>query len=224
MAQNTVDASRRELLGKQVKQLRRRGIVPGNIYGHLKESVALEVPRENLTSALRSAGYSSIIDVSIAGEARPRPALIKQLHRHPVTDEILHVDFYQVSMTEKMTLDVPLYMTGEAPAVRDYQGVLIQLLDAVSVRCLPTDLPHQFEVDVSGLAELESSVHVSDLTAPEGVEILNEQEQMVARVESPRVIEVEEPVVVEGEEGEVAEGEEGAAAEGEASGEESSGS
>ena len=208
----SVIAERRQILGKQVRRLRREGIVPANIYGHRKESVAVQVPRDSIAALIRSVGSSAIVEVAIGGENKARPALIKFVQRHAVTDEILHVDFYQVSMTEKMTLDVPLVLVGTPPAVKDYQGVLLQLLDSVSIRTLPTDLPQHLEVDIGGLAELESSVHISDIQAPQGVEILNEPEQMVARVETPRIaaeIEAEEAAAAE----EAAEAAEEAAAE-----------
>lgn len=222
MADNrSVVAEKRQIIGKQVRTLRRQGVVPANIYGHQKESVALQVPKETIAALIRSAGSSAIVEVSVDGEAQPRPALIKFVQRHPVTDEILHVDFYQVSMTQKMTLDVPLVMIGDPPAVKDYQGVLLQLVDNISIRCLPTDLPQHLEVDISGLAELESSVHISDVQAPSSVEILNDPEQMVARVETPRIaaeIEAEEAAAAEAAaaEAEVLEGEEAPAEEGEA--------
>jgi large subunit ribosomal protein L25 len=224
MVDRTVVAERRQVIGKQVRKLRREGIVPANIYGHRKESVALQMPRETIAALIRSAGSSAIVEVAVDGEAKARPALIKFVQRHAVTDEILHVDFYQVSMTEKMTLDVPLVMIGDAPAVKDYQGVLLQLVDNVSIRCLPTDLPQHLEVDISGLAELESSVHISDVKAPSSVEILNDPEQMVVRVETPRIaaeIEAEEAAAAEAAalEAEVAEGEEAPAEEGEAAAE-----
>lgn len=208
----SVIAERRQILGKQVRRLRREGIVPANIYGHRKESVAVQVPRDSIAALIRSVGSSAIVEVAIGGENKARPALIKFVQRHAVTDEILHVDFYQVSMTEKMTLDVPLVLVGTPPAVKDYQGVLLQLLDSISIRTLPTDLPQHLEVDISGLAELESSVHISDIQVPQGVEILNEPEQMIARVETPRIaaeIEAEEAAAAE----EAAEAAEEAAAE-----------
>jgi large subunit ribosomal protein L25 len=212
MADTQIAALRRDITGKQVRQLRRQGVIPANIYGHRKESVAVQVPRESFVTALRSAGLTSIVDLSLDGEARPRPALIKQVQRHPVTDEILHIDFYQVSMTEKMTVDVPVVLHGEAPAIKDYQGVLLQLLDSIQVRCLPGDLPSQLDVDVSGLTELEQAILLKDVPVPSGVEFLVDEETMVARVESPRIQEEEEA-----EAAEAVEGEEGAeaAAEGE---------
>jgi large subunit ribosomal protein L25 len=217
MADRSVVAERRQVLGKQVRRLRRQGIVPANIYGHRKESLAVQVPRDSIAALIRSVGSSAIVEVAVNGEGKPRPALIKFVQRHATTDEILHVDFYQVSMTEKMTLDVPLVLVGTPPAVKDYQGVLLQLLDNVSIRCLPTDLPQHLEADISGLAELESSIHVSDIQAPEGVEILNDVEQMVARVETPRIaaeIEAEEAAAAEAAEA-AAEAEEGVVEEGE---------
>jgi large subunit ribosomal protein L25 len=216
LADTKVVAEPRQITGKQVKRLRREGLVPANVYGRAKQSQALQVPRSDLLHAVKEAGLTTIIDLDVDGESKPRPALIKAVQRHPVTDELIHVDFYEISLTEKMTIDVPLVVIGEAPAVKDYQGVFLQLIDMVSIRCLPTNLPSHLEVDVSGLTELEQSLHVSDVPVPEGVEILADAETMVVRVETPRIAEeiAAEEEAAAAEAAEAAEGEE-AAAEGE---------
>ncbi|MPZ23543.1 MAG: 50S ribosomal protein L25 [Dehalococcoidia bacterium] len=194
MAETTVAASRREILGKRVRHLRRAGQVPASIYGHRKESLALQVAVDSLAQAIKAGGSSTIIDVAVEGEARPRPALIKRIQRHPVTDVLLHVDFYQVSMTERMTADVPLVLIGEPPAVKDFQGVLVQQIDSVSIRSLPGDLPQNFEVDISSITELDQGILVGEMKLPDGVELLSDPDQLIVRVEAPRVS--EEPTTV----------------------------
>jgi len=120
-----------------------------------------------------------------------RPVIIRHVQRHPISYEILHVDFYQVSLTEEMTVDVPLVFVGEAPAVKTLGAVLIQSVDAVTVKCLQQDIPREIEVDISGLEEMGDTLHVSDLQLPLRVHLLTDPELVVAKAAAPAV-EVEE--------------------------------
>jgi large subunit ribosomal protein L25 len=155
----------------------------------------------------------------------PRPTFVKSVQHHPVADNILHVDFLQISLKEKVRIDVPVHLVGLAPAVDKYGGILVHGLDHITVEALPTDVPSSVEADVSGLEEIDSAFHVSQLDIPEGVTLLTDPEQVVAKVSPPaveKVEEVEEEEAEEGEEGAEAPAEEGAAAEEAPAAEESS--
>ncbi len=196
----------RQVLGKKVKQLRGAGITPANIYGHRVESVAVQVATEELRHVLRTAGRNEIVYLRLDGE-EPRPTLIRQVQRNPVTDAILHVDFYQISLLEKVRLEVPVHLVGRAPAVDTFGGILLHSLDNITVEGLPTEIPSHIEVDVSGLAEIDQSIHVSDLPVPANLTVLTDLELVVAKVAPPAVELVEEEVVAEevaAEEGEEA--------------------
>jgi len=218
-----LDVTAREVLGKKVKLLRKDGVTPANIYGNGIESRAIQIPSDELLRVLQAAGRSEIVYVSLDGEERP--TFVYGVQRNPVTDLILHVDFLQIDLTKKVKIDIPVHIVGAAPAVETYQGILVHSLDHVTVESLPTDVPSDLEVDVSVLEEIDQSLHVSDLTTPEGVEILTDGRQMIAKVEPPAVEVVDEPTVdeelLEGEEGEVPEegAEEGAEAPAEGEGE-----
>jgi large subunit ribosomal protein L25 len=211
-------ATRREVLGKKVKQLRRQGIIPANIYGHNVESLAVQVKADDLKHVIKTAGRNDIIYVRLDGE-EPRPTFLKTVQRDAIGERILHVDLLQISLKEKVRIEVPLHLVGVPPAVDVHGGILMHGIDRVAVEALPTDVPSFLEVDVSVLEEIDQALHVSDLVVPAGVTVLTDPEVVVAKVSAPAVERVEE-VAVE-EEAAAVEREEAAEAAGEAPGGES---
>ena len=205
----------REVLGKKVRALRREGLTPANIYGSKVDSTAVQVSTEELRHVLKTAGRNDIVYLRLDGD-EPRPTFVRDIQQNPVTDAILHVDFLQISLRDKVRADVPIHLVGLSPAVDTLDGILMHGLDHVSVEALPTEVPSFLELDVSSLVEINQALHVSDLELPEEVTLLTDPEQVVAKVAPPAVEpepEVEEEE--EGVEGEAAE-EEGAGEEGEA--------
>jgi large subunit ribosomal protein L25 len=205
MARKELVVELREILGKRVARLRRQGVLPANIYGHALESVSVQVDGEEFERLMRASTANEVIDVKVSGERSARPVVVHKIQRNPLTSAALHADFYQVSLREKMRAAVPIMVTGQSEAVETYNGVLVHALDEISIEALPLDIPTHLEVDISVLAELESSVHVRDLVVPGNVTVLNEPDAVVVKVESPRVME-EELAPAEAEE--AAEGEE----------------
>jgi len=201
--QTELSVAPRSVLGKKVKGLRRQGITPANVYGHHLESQALEIDTVMLARTLRSLESNAIVSLRIEGEKAPRPVIVRTVQRDLVTDKILHVDFYQVSLAEKMKAEVPLVVVGKAPAVVDLGGILLQGLDRITVEALPGDIPGHVEVDISNLTTFDSSVHVRDLVIDPKVHLMTDPDMAVASVAAPRV-------TAEAEEAEAAE-EEGAA-------------
>ncbi len=206
-----LDVRAREVLGKKVRRLRREGLTPANIYGRNVPSVSVQVKTDELKHVLKVAGRNELVYLRLDGEARP--TFVRDVQRNPVTDFILHVDFLQISLKEKVKIDVPIHLVGVPPAVDRYGGILMHGLDRVSVEALPTEVPSMIEVDVSGMDEIDQALHVSDLTVPEGVVILTDPEQVIAKVAPPAVDRVAE------EEAEAAEAAAAAAAEEAAAGE-----
>ncbi len=203
--------SPREVLGKKVKRLRREGVIPANVYGHALESVSIQVTKEDLVHLLRTAGRNEIVYLRLDGD-EPRPTFVRLIQRNPVTDAILHVDFYQISLKDKVRMDVPVSLVGTAPAEQTQGGTLLHSLDRVAVEGLPTEIPSVIEVDVSGLEEIDATIYVRDLSIPGDISVLSDPEQVVAKIAPPQV---EKEIEEEGEEEEVegeeaAEGEEGA--------------
>src|SRR5579883_3288320 len=155
MANTELAAQPRTILGKKVGQLRRQGLVPCNVYGRNQASTAVQVSERELKHAVRAAGHTGLVAISIDGEAASRTAVVREIQRFAMTGELKHVAFHQVSMTEKMTVAVPLALTGHAPIV-DLDGTVVQALDRVDVECLPGDIPQHVEVDISGMTSFDA--------------------------------------------------------------------
>jgi len=178
-------AEKREVLGEKVKYLRAESKIPGILYGHETTPVQLVVSRHNFDKIWRHAGGSTIVKLAI-GKGETKNVLIHDVQLDPRTGDYQHVDFYQVKMTEKIKAEVPINFIGESPAVRDFEGILITNKTALEVECLPADLPHDLPVDISVLATFDDVIHVKDIKAPSGVEILAEPEDVIAIVNPPR--------------------------------------
>ena len=176
----------RSVLGKRVKALRRGGQTPANVYGHRVESRALQIETVDLAHTLRSLERNAILSLRVEGEKSARPVMVRNIQRNPVTDKILHVDFYQVSLTERMRADVPLLLVGKAPGVDDFGGILLQSLESIAVEALPADMPSHVEVDITVLKEIDSSLHVRDLILDPDLHVLTDSEIVIASVAAPR--------------------------------------
>jgi large subunit ribosomal protein L25 len=222
MADNGLRVAPREVLGKKVAALRRGGQTPANVYGHRIDSKAVQASTMELTQLLRSMGRNSLVSLSIDGEGSPRTVMVREVMRNPLDGKMLHVDFYQVNLTEKMKAEVPVVMTGTSDAVTTYGGVLMQMVDVIHVEALPGDLPSEYTVDVSQITELEQGIHVRDLNIDETkVTVMSDPDVIVAKVAAPRLAAEEEEAAAT-EEGAPAEGEEGAEAPAEEGGAEES--
>lgn len=186
-----LDAQPRSVIGKQVKQMRRSGIVPIVLYGGHISSSPLQAEERQLRSVLARAGHNRLIYLNL-GDSTPRIVLAREIQREPITGRLLHVDLQEVSLTEKMTLDVPIALRGAPPAVTRGEGLMIHGLEAVSIRLLPTDLIPEIVVDVSVLNNVNDALYVSDLKVGDKIEILTNPEEMIAKI-----IPVKEEVITE---------------------------
>src|ERR1700744_405363 len=178
---------RSQVRGGQVKQLRTTGRVPATIYGRQTKPQNLEVSSEEFADLLHhSVSENVLVDLTVDSDAKAkRLALVQEIQHHPIDGKILHVDFHEVSENEKVTVQVPLETTGEAAGVKTGGGVLEHILFKLKVRCLPKDLPEQILVDVSAL-EIGKSIHLGEIKAPEGVEIIGDKHTTVIAVAAPR--------------------------------------
>lgn len=204
-------AAKREVTGKKVRFMRREGNTPANIYGHGVTSTALQLDTKALSTILSHAGQTDLISLKVGDSKKAVKVLVREVQRDPLTAELLHVDFYQVKMTEKLKVDVPLHFSGEAPALKIKNTSLLHLIDTIPIEALPDDLPHSLEIDLSVLEEVDQAIHVKDISLGEGVTLLGDPEQMVVKVTETRG--VKEEVAAEEEAEEAAASEEGAAEE-----------
>lgn len=190
------------------RRMRNEGWIPGVLYGGGKESMPLTVEEKALKQALgRGRRGSVILELTFDGQSQGHPAILKEYQNDPINGHLLHVDFLEVRMDQPIESSVRVELVGSAQGVKD-GGILDHGMRELHIRCLPTDMPGEIEVDVSAL-NIGDSLRVSEVTAPAGVEILDDPEAHIAGVMAPKLVVEEE--VVEGEEGA-----EGAVAEGEA--------
>lgn len=214
----TLLAKPRTIIGRQVKQLRSAGLIPGNIYSKGQDSVALSVDAKTFLKTYSQAGETALVDLTVEGESKVRPVLIRGVARHPVSGAIVHIDFNQVNLKEKITAMIPVESIGESEAIKN-GGVLVLPYSEIEVEALPTDLPEKFEVDISKLAAIGDTVTIADLSYDrQTVEIQLAQDDVVATVQAQEEEQVEEvaaePVEVElTKQGATKEEEEAAAAE-----------
>lgn len=187
MEQIELSAATRDILGKKVRFLRRQGLTPANLYGRNVKSTALQVDTTQLKHTLAKAGKSSLVALKVDSAKRPKMVIIRDIQREPLTGGLLHVDLYQVKMEERIKIEVSLLFVGEAPAIRDRGGILVQNMTSVEVECLPANMPHNIEVDLSVLKELDQAVHVKDLSVDEGVTILTDPEQSIVQIARSKV-------------------------------------
>jgi large subunit ribosomal protein L25 len=213
-ARPSLAAARRDVTGKAVARLRRDGVLPAVVYGHGIESTNVSVDAHEFELLRRRTGPNTLIDLAVDGK-KAKPVLVHGVQVHPVTRRPLHVDLFQVRMTEEMTVDVPLVAVGTAPAVEVDSGTLLHVTETVKVRALPDHLPQSIEYPIDSLADFDSVIHVRDLAIPADATLLTDGDEIVAKVLPPRV-EVEEVPVAVVEAEEAAEGE---AVEAEAAGE-----
>lgn len=182
MKKHSLKATKRDDLGRKVKKLRLLGQIPATVYGKNIKSVSITVPADTFAKTYGQAGETGLIELSVDGSLRP--VLVHHVQKDPVTWAILHIEFHQVDLKEKVHADVPLELTGESPAVTEKRGVLLTILDEVEVEALPTDLVDKIEVDVSGLAEVNQEVKIGDLKIPAGLTVLSDATLTVVKIGS----------------------------------------
>ena len=198
-----LDAHLREDIGKsKVKHLRDQGFVPAVIYGDNKGTHPIKLSHRELVQLLHQHGLENlVINLRIKNDKKDRShsCLIKEIQYHPVSEDIIHVDFNEISLTEEIKVNVPVAAKGEPVGVKQEGGSLEHILWEIEVECLPMNIPQEIEVEVSKL-NMNDSIHVKDIKFPAGVKVLTDPEAVVLSVVAP--IKEEEVVPVEGAEGE----------------------
>lgn len=203
MDKKVLKAEERKIVGRKVKNLRKQGLVPANVYGKKVESLSLQVSEKEFKEIYKEVGETGLVTLEVGKEEKP--VLVHSIQVNAKTDEILHVDFLQVDLKVKVTAKVPVEVIGESPAEKQALGTVVQYLNEVEVEALPADLPEKFEVDTSELAEVDQAIHVKDLKVDASkIEIKTDGEEIVVKVEPPqKEEEVIAPIVPVGAEGEV---------------------
>ena len=201
-----IELNPRELMGKKAGRLRRAGIVPVHLYGPGMEPRALQCNASQLIRVLATAGAATPIHITIQGEPGNHLAFAREIQWDPKRDDLLHVDLLAADVSRPVTAQVPIVLIGESAGARTVSGTVMHQLRTVDIQALPLEMPSEIELDISVMEEPDSVIRVSDLPIPENATLLSDVEDLVVRIELPRV-----EVEVEVEEG-LEEGEEGAGA------------
>jgi large subunit ribosomal protein L25 len=213
-----LNAATRDLLGKRSRRLHGQGKLAAVVYGHNTKPTPLVLERLEFQKVFLKSGRTHLVDLVVDG-SRTEKVLVREIQTHPRRLGPIHVDFYQVNLEEKITVEVPVHLVGESAAVKRGDADVLQPIHAVRVECLPSDIPGAFEVDLTPLEEIESEFRISDLKLPKGVTVLVDPDELVVKIVHKREMKVEEEVpaaeaAVVGEGEAAAEGEEAAAEEG----------
>lgn len=205
MADLRLKATHRMVLGKKTRFLRRQRITPAHLYGRGVSSVALQCDTDELVNLVAHAGKTRLINLEVDGE-KPKSVFVREIQRDVITRELLHIDFYQVKRTEKIAVDVPIVLVGEAPALKFKGRMLVHGINSLSVECLPTNVPPQIDIDITQLEEVEQAIHVKDIVLDPEITVHADPEQLVAKIskvmvkeEVEEVAKVEEEALVEEE-------------------------
>ncbi len=179
-----LNADMRTILGSKVKALRNSGFIPAVLYGKGQEVLNLQVPVKDFSKVLKEAGESTLVYVHVGKDTYP--TIIHDVAKDPVKDNIIHADFYKVSLTEKIKTKVPVVFVGESPAVKDLAGIFVRNLNELEVEAFPQNLPHEISVNISSLKNFGDHVLVKDLNLGSDVKIEADADTILATVQEPK--------------------------------------
>jgi len=199
-----LNAQLRSVNNGRVKKIRASGFIPAVIYGFGKASQNIKVKKHDFEKVFAIAGEFNLVDLSIGEEASTK-VIIKDVQRDSLTGNIIHIDFYQVDMTKKITTEIPLNFVGEAKAIKELGGTLVKNMATVEVRCLPGDLISHIDVDISKLDNFDQFIRLHDLILPQGIELGSVTNEAVVGVVETKVEEEAPKAEVAPVEGQVAE-------------------
>lgn len=203
MEKTILEAEKRELVGKKVKQLRKEGKIPAVIYGREYEATPITLDLRNTTNTLAKVSSSTILTLVLDG--KEQSTLVREIQKDFIRNEILHIDFLAVSSKEKLRTAVSINLIGDAPVLEEFDALIVNGIESIEVECYPQDLPESIEVDLSPLTELGSAIYVKDIPVPANVEFLTDPEELVvvaSAIKEEVVEEAEEELGELGEEGE----------------------
>jgi len=195
MEKVVLNATKRDVVGKQVKALRRAGKLPAVIYGRHNEPINISLDAHSASLALSKVGSSTLVTIDVDG--KEYPTLVREKQREFIKNRLLHVDFLAVSLTEKLRTYVSLHFVGVSTAVKDYNAVFVHNLEQFQVECLPADLPERIEVDITPLVRVGDGIRVREVVVSDKIRVLDNPDTMVCVASAPKV--EEEAVVSEAE-------------------------
>ena len=194
---NSLLAITRKDFGRKTKSIKKQGKIPAVVYGPGVKNVSIEVDEKEFKKVFQKAGESSLIELLVEGEKDKRPVLIHDIQKNPVSDHVIHIDFFQASLKEEVEVEIPLVFEGVAPAEKDLGGTLVKNMLEIEVKALPQNLPHEIKINIESLKTFDDHILVKDLVLPKDVKVLKNPDEIVASVLPPQKIEEELAVPIE---------------------------
>jgi len=176
----------REVMGKATRHLRKSGVIPGNIFGHKEPSVPVQLDAAAFDLLHRKQGARNVIRLRLP-DATTQTVLIRHVQRDAVTGKVLHVDFSRVNLSEAVDIKIPLHFVGESNAVKNFNGVLLHLVEALEVQCRASEMVEALDVDISPLAEIDSALHAKDVKLPANYKLVTDPEEPIVKVAASKV-------------------------------------
>lgn len=187
----SLSAKIRKDFGKKTKSIKNAGQIPAVVYGASIKNVSIQLDEKEFKNVFRQAGESSLIELSIEGEKEKKLVLVHDIQKDPVSDKVIHIDFFQPNLKEEVEVAIPLVFEGIAPAEKDLGGTLVKNILELEVSALPQNLPHEIKVSIDSLKTFDDHILIKDLVLPQGVEALKKPDEIVAAVQPPQKIEEE---------------------------------
>jgi large subunit ribosomal protein L25 len=182
-------AYKRKVFGKNTAALRKQGITPIHLFGNGIESLALQCDSSELKKVIAHEGATRLIDIEIEKEKQPRSVFVREIQRDALSGQLVHVDFYQVNKSEKMTAEIPIIFVGDSPASKSKINMIEHQLTHIEIEAFPDKIPPHIEVDISSLKEAGDAIHVRNIKLPEDVSTTADPDQIVVRVSRIKVAE-----------------------------------
>lgn len=201
----TLKAEKRKVLGRKVKSLRQEGVTPANLFGKGIKSQSIKFKTSDFEKVFKQAGETNLVYLETGGKTEV-PVLISNVQLHPVTANYLHADLYQVDLTKKVTVNVPVNLVGESPVVEEEGAVLVQTLRDLEVEALPTSIPESIDFDLSGLTKIGDSLKIEDAKDTKGADIVQDKETVIVQIQAQQEEEVVEAPAEETEDEKAKEG------------------
>lgn len=188
---------KREETGKKLKKLREEKKIPGIVYGKEAKNIPVKVDYKKFKEIYKLAGESSVLNLKIENENKEYPVLIREVQKDPLTENIIHVDFYQLPMNKEVEVTVPFEFEGVAPAEKEKGAILVKNLHEIKIKALPQNLIHSIKIDLSSLKNIDDEIKIKDLKLPEGVKIEADPEEIIVVAIAPKEEKIEEEEVVQ---------------------------
>jgi len=193
----TLQAKIRKDFGRKTKSIKKQGRIPAVVYGSGVKNFSIEVDEKEFKKVFEKVGESSLIELSIDDDKEKKPVLVHEIQKDPVSDKIIHIDFFQPSLKKEVEVMIPLIFEGTAPAEKDLGGTIVKNMSEIEIKALPQDLPREILVNINALKNFKDHILIKDLILPEGVKVLKKPDEIIISVLPPEKVEEELALPIE---------------------------